>query len=62
MRVHAAFWMAQSMMASWHHVLKRSDMHTNNIPCVIAATCVLHNTCEVHYSTVQYTGCVVILH
>jgi len=37
------------LKAHWHRVLKRNDMHTDNIPHVIAATCVLHNICEVHH-------------
>ena len=26
-----------------------NDMHTDNIPHMIAAVCVLHNICEVHH-------------
>ena len=37
------------LKARWRRVLKRNDMHTNNIPHVIAAVCVLHNICEVHH-------------
>ena len=37
------------LKARWRRVLKRNDMHTDNIPHVIAATCVLHNICEVHH-------------
>jgi len=37
------------LKARWRRVLKRNDMHTDNIPHVIAAVCVLHNICEVHH-------------
>ena len=37
------------LKARWRRVLKRNDMNTDNIPHVIAATCVLHNICEVHH-------------
>ena len=37
------------LKARWRRILKRNDMHTDNIPHVIAATCVLHNICEVHH-------------
>ena len=29
-------------------LLKRLDVHVNNVPVVVAACCVLHNICEVH--------------
>ena len=28
--------------------MKRNDMHVRHKPTVVAATCVLHNVCEVH--------------
>ena len=37
------------LKARWCRVLKRNDMHTDNISHMIAATCVLHNICEVHH-------------
>ena len=37
------------LKARWRRVLKRNDMHTDNIPHMIAAACVLHNICEVHH-------------
>ena len=37
------------LKARWRHVMRRNDIHTDNIPHVIAATCVLHNICEVHH-------------
>ena len=32
----------------WRRLMKRNDMHIDNIPMIIAAACVLHNVCEVH--------------
>ena len=37
------------LKARWRRLLKRNDMHVENIPNVIAAACVLHNICEVHH-------------
>ena len=37
------------LKARWCRVLKRNDIHTDNIPHMIAPTCVLHNICEVHH-------------
>ena len=36
------------LKARWRRLMKRNDMHTQNIPTVITAACVLHNLCEVH--------------
>ena len=35
----------------WRRLLKKNEMHINNIPTVIAACCVLHNMCEIHGET-----------
>ena len=35
------------LKARWRRLLKRNDMHVNNIPIIIAAACVLH-ICEIH--------------
>ena len=32
----------------WRCLLKRLDVHVNNVPVVVAAGCVLHNICEIH--------------
>ena len=32
----------------WRCLLKRNDTATEDIPILITACCVLHNTCEVH--------------
>ena len=37
------------LKARWRGLLKRNDMHTDNIPHTIATMCVLHNICEVHH-------------
>ena len=39
------------LKARWRRLMKRNDMHMENIPTVITATCVLHNLCEVHGET-----------
>ena len=36
------------LKARWRRLMKRNDMHTNHIPTVVAAACILHNMCEVH--------------
>ena len=36
------------LKARWRRLLKRKDMHTNHIPHIIAAACIIHNMCEVH--------------
>ena len=36
------------LKARWRRLLKRNDMHTEHIPTVISACCILHNLCEVH--------------
>jgi hypothetical protein len=35
----------------WCRVMKRNNMYVNNIPCVIAAACILHIMREVHSET-----------
>ena len=37
------------LKARWRRLLKRNEMHVENLPNVIAAACVLHNICEVHH-------------
>ena len=32
----------------WRGLMKRNDMHVDNIPVVITAACILHNICKVH--------------
>ena len=32
----------------WRCLLKRLDVHVNNVPVVVAACCTLHNICEIH--------------
>ena len=39
------------LKAWWRRHVKRNDMQVNNIPCVVAAACILHNMCEVHGET-----------
>ena len=36
------------LKARWRRLLKRNDMHTEHIPTVVSACCVLHNVCEAH--------------
>ena len=36
------------LKARWRRLMKRNDMHTDHIPLVISACCVLHNLCEIH--------------
>ena len=36
------------LKAGWRRLLKRNDMHTEHIPTVISACCILHNLYEVH--------------
>ena len=36
------------LKARWRRLMKRNDMHIENIPTVITAACILHNICEVH--------------
>lgn len=36
------------LKARWRRLLKRNDMHTDKIPTIITATCILHNLCEIH--------------
>ena len=36
------------LKARWRRLMKRNDIHTNHIPNIIAAACILHNMCEVH--------------
>ena len=33
------------LKARWRRLLKRNDMHTEHIPTVISACCILHNLC-----------------
>ena len=39
------------LKARWHRLVKKIDMHIDNVPNVIAACCVLHNVCEIHGDT-----------
>ena len=32
----------------WQRLAKCNDMNIENVTCVIAACCILHNMCEVH--------------
>ena len=32
----------------WRRLIKKNDMSVGNVPCVIAACCILHNLCEIH--------------
>ena len=34
------------LKARWRRLMKRNDMHTDHIPIVITACCILHNLCE----------------
>ena len=36
------------LKARWQQLMKRSDMHVDHIPNVIAVACILHNVCEVY--------------
>ena len=36
------------LKARWRRLLKQNDMFVENVPCVVAACCVLHNICEIH--------------
>ena len=36
------------LKARWRRFCKQNDMSVENVPCVVAACCVLHNICEVH--------------
>ena len=36
------------LKARWRRLMKKNDMHTEHIPNVISACCVLHNVCEIH--------------
>ena len=36
------------LKARWQRLMKRNDMHINHIPNVVAASCILHNLCEIH--------------
>ena len=33
--------------------MKKNDMHIRNVQHVIAACCVLHNTCEIHGDSID---------
>ena len=39
------------LKARWRRLLKRNDMHLNNIPVVVTVACVLHNICEIDGDT-----------
>lgn len=36
------------LKARWRRLMKRNDMHIENIPNIITAACILHNICEIH--------------
>ena len=36
------------LKARWRRLMKKNDMHTEHIPVVISACCILHDMCEVH--------------
>ena len=38
----------RKLKVRWRRLMKRNHMHTNHIPHIIAAACILHNMCEVH--------------
>jgi hypothetical protein len=37
----------------WRRLMKKNDMHIRNAQYVIAASCVLHNICEVHGDSID---------
>ena len=36
------------LKARWRWLVNRNDMHTEHIPTVVSACCIVHNLCEVH--------------
>ena len=36
------------LKARWRRLMKRNDKHTEHIPVIISACCILHNMCEIH--------------
>ena len=36
------------LKARWRRLMKKNEMHTDHIPVVISACCILHNMCEIH--------------